>query len=183
MTGYLHPDYAQSLAEFGQPIALPKSEGWLLQRPIPNSDDSDAMGCYPLFACVAWDRLTEDIEKIREQVVTVALVADPFGNYDEELLRQTFDKVVGFKSHFIVDLGRYPEEIASMHHRYYARKALAKVAVEVVSNPAGILPGWCDLYNNLIRRHNLSGIKAFSPKAFQRQFGLDGLVVLQAVYQ
>jgi hypothetical protein len=183
MTGYLHPDYAQSLAEFGQPIALPKSEGWLLQRPIPNSDDSDAIGCYPLFACKSWEHLADDIEKLGEQVVSVALVADPFGSYDEKLLRQIFDTVVGFKSHFIIELGRDAEEIASKHHRYYARKALAKVAVEVVSNAASILPGWSELYNNLIRRHNLSGIKAFSPTAFERQFGLDCLVVLRAVYQ
>jgi hypothetical protein len=183
VTGYLHPNYAESLSEFGQPIALPKSEGWLLQRPIPHSEDSDAMGCYPMFACVAWQHVAEDIEKLRERLVTVALVADPFGNHDEKLLRQTFERVVAFKSHFIVGLGSDPEEIASKHHRYYARKALTKVSVEVVSNLDSVFPGWCGLYNNLIQRHNLSGIKAFSPMAFERQFRLDGLVVLQAVYE
>lgn len=181
--GYCHPEYAQSLAEFGRPTKLLRSGGWLLQRSIPNSDDSDAMGCYPLFACEAWEHLAQDIEKLREQVVTIALVPDPFGNFDEKLLQQTFERVIGFKSHFTIELGRDPEEIVSKHHRYYARKALAKVSVEVVSNPNSILPGWCHLYNNLIQRHKLSGIRAFSPTSFQRLFTLDCLVVLQALYQ
>src|ERR1035441_3272150 len=149
MTGYLHPDYAQSLAEFGQPIALPKSKGWLLQRRIPNSDDSDAMGCYPVFACESWDRLAEDIEALRENLVSVALVADSFGNHDERLLRETFQRVVAFKSHFIVELGPAPEEIAAKNHRRNARKALSKVSVDVMSSPGAFLEDWCDLYNNL----------------------------------
>ncbi len=183
MTGYLHPDYAQSLAEFGQPLELQKSKGWLLQRPIPNSDASDAMGCYPIFTCRSWEHLATDIENLRERLVTVALVADSFGNHNEALLKNTFERVVAFKSHFIIELGKEPEALASKHHRYYARKALAKVGVEVVNAPAAFLNDWCDLYSNLIRRHNLSGIKAFSAKAFAHQFQLKDLVIFRATYQ
>jgi len=110
-------------------------------------------------------------------------VADPFDDHSEGLLRQSFDRVVGFKSHFIVELDRNPDQLVSKHHRYYAKKALAMVEVEVVSHPPDFLPIWCDLYGNLVRRHELSGIKAFSRAAFERQLQMDDLVILRAVHQ
>ena len=44
VTGYLHPGYARSLAEFGTPRELERSGGWLLERAIPGSSYFDAMG-------------------------------------------------------------------------------------------------------------------------------------------
>ena len=181
MTGYLHPDYAQSLAEFGLPIELPKSRGWLLQRPIPNSESFDAMGCYPIFCCQDWTRLHEDLDLLRERIVSVSLVTDPFGNYDETLLRSCFDRVIPFKEHFIVDLSIPIEKLVSKHHRRYARKALEHAQVEVVDNPASYLDEWTQLYSGLVRRHNLSGIKAFSRDSFIRQLSIPGLVMMRIV--
>lgn len=181
--GYLHPGYAASLAEFGQPLELPQSRGWLLKRRIPGTDLFDAMGCYPLFACMNWDHLAKDIEALRQELVSVALVADSFGNYNENLLRQTFERVVAFKSHFVVELGPKPEELASTNHRRNARKALSKITVEVLNRPAAFLSGWCSLYSNLIRRHNLEGIKAFSQTVFAHQLTLSDLVVFCATHQ
>ncbi len=43
--GYLHPGYAESLAEFGTPRLLPRSEGWALEREAPGFPFRDAMGC------------------------------------------------------------------------------------------------------------------------------------------
>ena len=43
MNGYLSPLYAESLVEFGAPLHLPRCDGWLLVRPIPQSDDCDAI--------------------------------------------------------------------------------------------------------------------------------------------
>ena len=64
MNGYAHPAYAHSLAEFGSPRPLPRSGGWLLERPIPGSPYRDAMGCYPLFAAQDWSRLYSDLDEI-----------------------------------------------------------------------------------------------------------------------
>ena len=50
-TGYLHPEYVKSLAEFGDPQWVPRSGGWVLRRKIPGSWYHDAMGSYPLFTC------------------------------------------------------------------------------------------------------------------------------------
>ena len=51
VSGYLHPTYARSLSEFGAPRHLPHSGAWILERRIPGSPYSDAMGCYPILAC------------------------------------------------------------------------------------------------------------------------------------
>jgi hypothetical protein len=34
VTGYAHRSYVESLAEFGEPLELPLSRGWLLSRPV-----------------------------------------------------------------------------------------------------------------------------------------------------
>jgi hypothetical protein len=53
LSGYSHPAYAASLAELGTPRWLPKSNGWILVRPVPSLSGqdkrtaNDAMGCYP----------------------------------------------------------------------------------------------------------------------------------------
>jgi hypothetical protein len=183
MTGYLHPDYARALGEFGEPIALENSGGWLLRRPVEGTDYHDAMGPYPIFSCRDWDRLAVDLTARRGELVSVALVADSFGAHDEALLRATFDRVIPFKSHFVAELDRPVETIASKHHRYYARKALAQVTVEPVADLAAFLDDWCALYGHLIARHDLTGIKAFSRESFRHQLAVPGLTALRAVHQ
>ena len=54
MHGYLSQEYAAAFAEFGTARRLPRSGGWLIERPIAGTDDRDAMGCYPLFSCADW---------------------------------------------------------------------------------------------------------------------------------
>jgi hypothetical protein len=88
MSGYLDQSYAESLREFGAPFALKKCSGWLLKRPIPQTSSFDAMGCYPLFACKDWSKLHDDLEELSDDLVSVCLVTDPFGEFDTDLLRK-----------------------------------------------------------------------------------------------
>ena len=97
MTGYLHPAYAKSLAEFGTPHELPACGGWILVRSIPHREERDAMGCYPLLACREWRHLPQSLAEIGKDLVTLALVTDPFANVGEEFLRQQFDIAKPFK--------------------------------------------------------------------------------------
>jgi hypothetical protein len=180
VTGYLHPQYAESLAEFGTPLALPNAGGHLLARPIPGTDWQDAMGCYPLFCCQDWARFAEDLEALRDLLVSVALVTDPLGNFDEPLLRRCFDHVVKFKDHFVTDLSQPLESYSSSTHRKFARRARRQMSIEVCANPLDHLGVWMELYGHLIRRHNLSGIKAFSRDAFARQLAVPGMVMFRA---
>src|SRR5262245_26788631 len=102
---YAHPFYAESLAEFGEPFALRRSGGWVLKRPIPNHGSRDAMGPYPLFLCCDWSKLAMDLEQIGDGIVSLVVVADPFGGYRPEFLLQCFpDLMTPFKQHFVVDL-------------------------------------------------------------------------------
>jgi hypothetical protein len=176
VTGYANRAYTEALAEFGTPIFLPRSGGNLLKRPICGTGSYDAMGPYPLFACADWNRLAEDFEALRGDVVSIAVAPDPFGEYSVDTLRGCFDRVVEFKAHFVVDLDR---PYGVRHHRYYARKALRDVTVDVCS-PAELLKDWVRLYQHLIERHAVKGIKAFSPQSFERQFEAPGLVCVRA---
>src|SRR5882724_4409121 len=92
--GYLHPTYADSLVEFGTPRPLQRCHGWLLQRRIPGSHFQDAMGCYPIFACLDWSQLHADLEDLNNELVSVTLVTDPFGEYDLDYLRLCFPNLV-----------------------------------------------------------------------------------------
>jgi hypothetical protein len=180
VAGYLHPQYAESLAEFGTPLPLPRSGGHLLARQIPNTEWQDAMGCYPLFCCQDWTRLPEDLEELRGRMVSMALVTDPMGNYDESLLRRCFDHVVKFKEHFVADLSQPLDSYSSATHRKFARRARRQISIEVCASPLDYLGVWVELYAHLIRRHNLSGIKAFSSNAFAQQLTVPGMVMFRA---
>ena len=60
--GYLSPEYVASQAECGQPLTLPRSGGWLLERRIPGSEAVDAMGPYPIFGCADWSALGRSLD-------------------------------------------------------------------------------------------------------------------------
>ena len=180
-TGYAHRGYAESLAEWGTPYQLANSNGWILERPIAGTDYRDGMGCYPLFACSDWTKLHQDVEALSDRLVSLSLVTDPFGNFTEKYLRDCFiDRVVPFKEHFVADLNVPAASVLSKHHRYYAKRALADVSVAVCDDPHQFLDDWTDLYAVLTAQHGLTGIKAFSRKAFAHQFSIPGLVMLRA---
>jgi len=181
VTGYLHPGYAESLGEFGAPRGLPESGGWLLERPIPGSGDRDATGCYPLFTCQDWTRLGRDLDGLADRLVSVGLVADPFGQYEVADLERCFpDRFFRFKEHHVIDLGRPPHSYVSAHHQRNARKALDQLQVEGSDVPPAA-EEWERLYSTLIERHSITGISAFSRQAFARQFSVPGLVAFRAI--
>ncbi len=142
------------------------------------------MGCYPLFACRDWSQLYVDLEGLGDKLVCLALVTDPFGDYDPAYLHQCFrDVVIPFKEHFVIDLTKSRKEIVSHHHRRYARRALEKVWVEEHHHPTQFLDEWMTLHKTLIDRRNIKGIKAFSRATFAKQLSMQGAVVLRAVCQ
>lgn len=182
VSGYLHQAYASSLSEFGKPRLLRHCGGWILERQIANSPYIDAMSCYPLFACQNWSRLHEDLEKI-ENLVSLAVVTDPFAEYDPAYLKKCFpDLSVPFKQHYVVDLTRQPERFVHPHHQRNARKALREMLVERCDHPLDFLGDWTNLYAALIERHNITGIAAFSRESFSKQLCVPGIVMLRAVH-
>lgn len=183
-TGYLHGLYCQSLSEFGSPRYLPESGGWVLERSIPDTEERDAMGCYPLFACRDWSRLNVDMENIGDSLVCVSLVTDPFGEYAPADLKACFpDVAFPYKEHFVVDLSRSPDEFVNSHHRRNARKALREIRIEECKSPIDFLDDWTRLYGTLVERHNIMGMTAFSRESFADQLRVPGIVVFRAIHQ
>jgi hypothetical protein len=180
MTGYLHPLYPKSLSEFGKPVKLPQCGGWLIERHIPNSDLKDAMGCYPLFCCMDWTRLAADLERLKQRYVTISLVADPFAPATIVDLSRCFQLVQPFKKHLVIDLNPWIDRHINRHHRYYARRALKQIQVSLVNDPKTCLDDWVRLYQILVERHHLEGIKAFSRTSFTIQFEVPGLMIFRA---
>jgi hypothetical protein len=179
--GYASPAYAQALTDLGQPRALPRSGGWLLERSITGTPYRDAMGCYPLFSCADWARLQSDVDDLTGEVVSLVLVTDPFGRFDPKMLGSTFpDLVVPFKEHFIVDLHRPPASLGIAHHRRNVRHALRDLVVEDGVPPAEIGGDWTRLYGQLIARHAIQGVAAFSPASLLRQLNVPGLLAFRA---
>jgi hypothetical protein len=181
MQGYAHPEYAASLSEFGTPRFLPQSGGWILERPVPNSSDLDAMGCYPIFACMDWAALRADLENIGRELISLSLVADPFGEHNATLLRECFgDLVMPFKQHFVVDLSRPAESFVHPHHLRNARRARKKLRVELCAAPLDFLDDWNALYQALVQRHDIRGLAAFSRECFAMQLAVPGMVAFRA---
>lgn len=180
--GYRHPAYVAALAEFGTPLALARSGGTLLVRPIPGTDDQDAIGAYPLFACDDWGALAADLAALEEDLVSVALVADPFGAWTVEQLDAAFpDRRIAFKEHHVVDLREGdPVARATKHHRQYARRGLRGVRVERVAEPSSLLDEWAGLYAELVVRHGITGISEFGRASFAAQLAVPGIVAFRA---
>jgi hypothetical protein len=182
-TGYASRNYAYSLAEFGEPIHLPRSDGYLLKREIPGTPFFDTMGGYPLFFCEDWSALAADLAQLPEEIVSVSQVADPFGDYSKEGLESCFDLVNPFKEHYLVDLDQSIENVGTRHHRKQACAALVDVQVEVCKDPDGFVDYWSQLYQTLTKRHNIHGIRSFSKSAFRQQLGMSEIIVHEAFYQ
>lgn len=180
-TGYLHPAYARSLSEFGEPVELPSSRGWILKRPVPGTPYFDGMGCYPIFSCEDWSGLEEDLNLLESRLVSLSLVTDPFGHYTHRELIHTFRNVAKpYKQHFVVDLKQPPAAFVSSHHQRNAKKALQNVRIEIHEDPSPLLDEWCALYDNLIERHGIKGIAKFSRQSFVMQLSLPGMIALRA---
>jgi hypothetical protein len=182
MSGYLHHAYAESLREFGKPLELGRCGGWLLAREIPQTASRDAMGCYPLFSCEDWSKLNTDLQQLADDLISVSLVTDPFGNFNIDELHACFpDLVKPFKEHFVIDLEQPIDSFVNPHHRRNARKALQHVDVERCKEPLDFLDDWLDLYQTLIDRHHITGIPAFSRNSFAGQLSVPGITALRAI--
>jgi hypothetical protein len=180
--GYTSPSYVASLAEFGRPVRLPQSGGFLLERSIPGTSLRDAIGPYPLFCCADWSGLPADLASLEGHLVTVVVVTDPFAPFDPVTLAPAFSHgLVRYKDHCVIDLDVPLDQTACTHHRRNARKALQNLTVEEIADPIDFVDTWCGLYDELIARHELTGICCFSRQAFEAQLAAPGLVALRAI--
>jgi hypothetical protein len=181
---YLHFDYALSFEECFTPIRLEASKGLVLRRPIQGVELYDAMGCYPLFFCEDWSSLKIDIEKNDLDLISLTVVTDPFGEYDEADLNNCFNSLVApFKEHYVTDLSQNPEDFINKHNRRYAKKSLKILSIEITNKPMELSEIWVEMYCNLINRHDIKGIAAFSEESLRRHLNVPGAVVIVARHE
>jgi hypothetical protein len=134
-----------------------------------------------LFACEDWSQLGLDLDELGSDLVSLTLVADPFGAPPPSELRRWFDVVAHFKDHFVVDPRACPEAFVSSHHRRYAAKARRELRVERCEDPVALSNDWVRLYGGLVDRHRVRGMAAFSPRSLMKQLEVPGLVMFRAV--
>jgi hypothetical protein len=182
-TGYIHPLYAASLAEFGIPHYLSGCGGWILERHIPDTSYLDAIGPYPLFFCEEWGNLVDDFELLKNQLVSISLVIGPFSQFPNEKYSQYFEIFRPYKDHYLLDLSLPLEETVSKGHRRSARRALRNLEVEMLISPEIDLNEWVQLYEDLIRRHQIQGIRAFSKSSFQKQLAIPNTIYFRVIHK
>ena len=178
--GYGHPAYARALSDLGRPVQLQRCGGWLLERPIPGRPERDAIGPYPLFVCQDWPQLGRDLDELAGSLVSAGLVVDPLQPASLPLLEQQFDVIAPFKTHYLVDLHLPAAQRVTRHHRRNVRLAERNVAVEHSSDPAASAAEWQLLYADLIRKHAISGLAAFSDASLAAQLSVPGAIVFRA---
>jgi len=180
-SGYGHPAYAAAVAD-GLPLrGLPRSGGSLIVRDVPNGGGLDATASYPIFACAEWAGLPEDLNRLAGELVSVTVVADPFGAWTAEILRACFpDVLTRFKEHFVVRLGAHPLSEVHAHHRRNIAVGRRNVEVEVVGDLAGFAREWEEMYGRLVERHQIRGPADFSARSLAAQLLVPGMVALRA---
>ncbi len=179
-SGYLHPAYASSFDDIATPRELPACGAWILERGIAGSNLRDAMGCYPLFCCRDWTRLPEDVAALAGQLVSFTLVTDPFGEFGVADLQRVFDVVRPFKHHYIRDLANDSGIPAPRRHKRNTAAAQRAVALVRVDEPMELADEWVALYGQLVERHDLTGLHAFSRRCLERQLAVPGVRMFSA---
>jgi len=182
VTGHAHPSYAEALAEFGRPRELPRCKGWVLEREISGTSYRDAMGCYPLFSCQDWSGLREDLDALSTDLVSLAMVPDPFGEYQLSDLKSGFDFVRPFKEHVVIDLQGPWEAQIIRHHRRRYRRAFENMEIQRCETPQDCLDDWVKLYGYLVTTHQIKGMQTFSRRSLSRQLDVPGASFFVAVH-
>lgn len=182
MLGYLDPLYARSFSEIGEPIFLPVSRGWLIKRQIPGTNYFDAMGPYPLFFCENWNALSEDLNNLKSDLVSISLVIGPLMQFPIEIYKDCFDSFYAYKDHYLLDLSLPLGTVVSSNRRKDARRALQKLTVDIKIAPDIDHQEWFLLYQNLAKRHAIKGIRAFSELCFIDQLAIPGMHFFRASY-
>jgi len=171
---YATAAYAQSLAHAGDPLAIPEWDSQVLTRKTPCGGRRDATGPYPLAVIAPEADIADGLDRLEDAgLVSVVVVLDDRLRPPLEDIAAAFDFVRPYKSHFIHDRGIGPLQLAK-HHRYEVRRALLQVEVAEF-DLADQLPAWQALYGQLVARHGLSGVQAFSPAHHQALARLPGL--------
>jgi hypothetical protein len=175
---YARDSYVAVFKDAAQPLWVPAWGAYVLTREVPGGGPRDALGVYPLQPFGPGADLKGGLHWLADQgLVSIGLVPDPATAPPPGELAGAFGLCIPFKTHQVIDFAR-PLEFTK-HHQGKVRRAHDKVATEVVPL-AEHLDAWCGLYGNLVDRHDIGGLSAFSRSAFERLAEVEGLVAVAA---
>jgi len=118
--------------------------------------------------------LGADLEGLESKLISLSMVTDPFADYAPKKLSNIFNVCNVFKNHYISDLTQPLKSFVRETCRKYALSALREISVEHCANPEIFLTDWIKLYSYLIKRHHITGIRAFSEQSFRFLFNVPG---------
>ena len=179
----MHPMYAESFWSSAHRDDCPDAGDGFWNDRFRGHPTGTQWDVIPYFPARIGGELYADLEQIGEGLVSLALVTDPFGEYDVAYLQRCFrDVVIPFKEHYVADLSLPLQDIAGRRHRKNGRRALKEIEVDAWAKPIEFLKTWVTLYRCLIEKHDVSGISAFSRDSFAKQLSIPGAEVLTASY-
>jgi hypothetical protein len=178
--GYASLAYVRSFLPLGEILPLRACGGHLIVRNIDRRSLHDLSGCYPLFSCNNWLGLAEDLASLSGQFVTVSLVTDPFCTLDTAPLGRLFDVLRPLSRHYVVDLTKTNWSPSRHHLRSLRVAARSRAKIEIAGAPAQLVGEWSALYDKLAARHDVRGIRRFSPSIFAEQLAVPGTVLFTA---
>ncbi len=156
--------------------------GWL-KRPIPETDTFDLAGPYPCLSVSDHRALADEVMSLRGTgAVSVVFVTSAFeeSSVARDLARLTICRP--FKTHYLVRFDRPWREHLSAHHaRELQRAARNGVEIRIFATNEGYADTFWPLYEVLIARHGIAGIQALGPQIVAAQFGLPGMLAIEAV--
>lgn len=161
-------------------IELPSCGGLLLERSVRGSDARDACGAYPVFSCAAPLRLSEDIARLGDELVSITIVADPLIPQYGAALAQSFPVMRPLADHYVIDLDRLGSQPSSHHRRKLRQAAATNTEIRIEGDPGALTAQWTQLYGVLIAQVGITGLRRFSAEIFGRMLAVPGTVLFTA---
>lgn len=183
MTALIHPyasyETASLYRHIGVPIEIPEWKCWLLKRVIPETDQFDCIGSYPMLIIDRDANLLGGINRLSDMgIISVVFVTDTFTCPSHQNMITVFDYNKPFKTHFI-----YNTKIGSIqynkHHRYEIKQALKQIEIRIISLK-DYIEDWIILYQGLIQKHNIRGASALSKEALENLVNLNDITSIAA---
>jgi hypothetical protein len=181
--GYADPAYAESVAPGASIVRLASSGGSLVlgETCAHELTVRDAAGAYPVFDCLDWSGLADDIAGLNRDVVSVVLVSDAFAVSALSALHAAGAHVLRpYKEHYVVELDRPRIPFGRASRRRTAIRAQTGLEFAVVPGARADATEWARLYAQVVSRHAVRGAAAFSADALAAQLRLPGAVLLTA---
>lgn len=172
---YNSGEYCRCLEDFGTPVPLDPTCGFLLGRTIPGTGLADLISSYPVHTLVDAQGLAGSLRSTATgRFVTATIVTDPLSPDTAD--ERGWDFAKPWKTHLVLDTEKpgaclFPDKV-----RYYAKRSSSRFGFRVEFRRDGkqeLLPDWLRLWELLTERHLLKGLKALSARYFERLFALE----------